>query len=156
MNYLSLLLVLQSKPMDKQPTKNRFFRSLTFYWFFVNFMSCTPIPFISSFLCTSPYNHPSKRKEGRIKTNILVVRAAVWGLQCVMVCHTLYNFLSKHLYLQIFIAMCHWSGLRPLASAILSILDPHGDPLNLLLSCVMEILQLWICRTGPFMCSSSS
>jgi hypothetical protein len=41
--------------------------------------------------------------------------------QCVIQ-HTL---LSTHLYLQMFIAMSHLSGSRPLASAMLSILDPH-------------------------------
>ena len=38
-----------------------------------------------------------------------------------------YTLLSTHLHLQILITLSHWSGLRPLASATLSILDPHGD-----------------------------
>ena len=35
-----------------------------------------------------------------------------------------------------------------------SVLNPHWDPLLviILLLCVMEILQLWNSRTGPFMC----
>jgi hypothetical protein len=36
-------------------------------------------------------------------------------------------FLPTQLSLQMFIAMSYWSGLRLLASATLSILDPHGD-----------------------------
>jgi hypothetical protein len=44
--------------------------------------------------------------------------------QCVTKC----ILLAIHLYLQIFIAMSsHWSGLRPLASVTLSIVDPHLD-----------------------------
>jgi len=55
------------------------------------------------------------------------------------------------------LAMSHWSGSRSLAPATLSILDPLGDFSDiLLLPCVMEVLQLWICRTCPFMSSSRS
>ena len=42
-------------------------------------------------------------------------------------CHRVYTLLPKQLYLQMFIAMSHWSGSRPLDSATLSILDPHQD-----------------------------
>ena len=38
-------------------------------------------------------------------------------------------------YLQMSIAMSHWSGLRPLASAILSILDPHWVSSQILCCC---------------------
>jgi hypothetical protein len=40
-------------------------------------------------------------------------------------CVPQYTLLSIHLCLQIFIAVTHWSGLRPLAAATLSVLDPH-------------------------------
>ena len=40
---------------------------------------------------------------------------------------TQHILLSTHLYLQMLIAMGHWCGWRPLASATLSILDPHWD-----------------------------
>lgn len=40
-------------------------------------------------------------------------------------CVPQYIPLSTHLHLQMFIAMSHWSGSRPLASVTLSILDPH-------------------------------
>lgn len=48
-------------------------------------------------------------------------------------------------------------GLSPLASAASSGLDPHWIRSDiLLLPWVMELLQLSICGTGPFTCSSSS
>lgn len=47
--------------------------------------------------------------------------------------------------------MSDWSGLWPLAPAALSLLRPHQDSSQiLLLLCVMETLQLWICRSVPF------
>lgn len=42
-------------------------------------------------------------------------------------CFIQYALLSKQLYLQMFIAMSLWSGLRNLVSATLSILDSHLD-----------------------------
>jgi hypothetical protein len=73
------------------------------------------------------------------------------GSCIVSTCPTVYSFVQTSL-----LARSQWSGLRPLASVTLSILDPHQDSSLLLLPCIMEILQLWICRTGPFMhpCSS--
>ena len=50
---------------------------------------------------------------------------------------TKYTLLPKQLYSQKFITMCHWSCLRPLASATLSVLDPHLD------SSVHPIVALW-------------
>jgi hypothetical protein len=72
-------------------------------------------------------------------------------MESVVVCHTVY-LLPKQLYLQMFIAMNHWSGLRPLSSATLSILDPPKDssPISCLLPCVIESLKFWFCRTSPF------
>ena len=43
-------------------------------------------------------------------------------------CAPQYSPLSTHLHLQMFIAMSHWSGLRPLAPATPSILDPLRYP----------------------------
>jgi hypothetical protein len=40
---------------------------------------------------------------------------------------TQYTLLPKELFMQMFVAMRHWSSLRSLASAILSILDPYWD-----------------------------
>jgi hypothetical protein len=45
----------------------------------------------------------------------------------VSVCPAVYPLLFMRLCLQIFIAKIHWSGPRLLASATLSILDPHWD-----------------------------
>ena len=48
--------------------------------------------------------------------------------------------------------MSHGSGLGPLVSPTLSILDPHwhSSQIPCLLSCVMKILQLEFYRTSPF------
>ena len=43
-----------------------------------------------------------------------------------MVCHTIYC-LPKQLYLKMFIAMGHWSGLRPLASPTVAVQGPLWD-----------------------------
>jgi len=64
-----------------------------------------------------------------------------------VVCHiiTQYTLLPTHLHLQMFIAMSHWSGSRPLASATPSILGLHWYSSKL--SCcgpVLWILQLWV------------
>jgi hypothetical protein len=64
-----------------------------------------------------------------------------------------YTLLSTHLYrLPIFITMSHRSGLRPLASATLSTLDPHWD--SLWISCCRPVS--WRCSTSPFTCLNSS
>jgi hypothetical protein len=42
---------------------------------------------------------------------------------------------KQQLYLQIFIAMSQWSSLRPLAFAIVSILDPHRDSVQMSYYC---------------------
>ena len=66
--------------------------------------------------------------------------------------HTV-TLLSMCLYLQVSIAKNHWSGLRPLVCA-----GPSLERLLviLLLPCVMQILQLWVCMTSPFTCSIRS
>lgn len=46
-----------------------------------------------------------------------------WRLQCVPE----YTLWSTLLCLQVFIAVTPWSGTRPLASAALSVLEPHWD-----------------------------
>lgn len=122
---------------------------LTFNWFFVNFISRAPTPPISPFLpiCPSPSKLPSEKKK----------KKSHHGSCSVPQCVTQYTLLFTHLYSPMFIAMSHWSVLRLLASTTLSILDPHRDfSQSLLLPCVMEIWKLRICRTGPFVCPSSS
>jgi hypothetical protein len=57
----------------------------------------------------------------------------------------------KQLYLQVFTAVSHWSGTKPLASATLLLWVLTGTPLwyPAVVLC-HEILQLWFCRTVPF------
>jgi hypothetical protein len=50
-------------------------------------------------------------------------------------CVPQYFPLSTHLHLQMFIAMSHWSGSRPLASLTPSILDAHPDSSQLSCCC---------------------
>ena len=61
-------------------------------------------------------------------------------------CVPQYIPLSTHLYLQMFIAMSHWSGLRPLASATLSILDPYWDSSQISCCCPVSWSS---CVSGP-------
>jgi hypothetical protein len=76
-----------------------------------------------------------------------------WKFHCV----TQYSLWPNQAFLQMFIAMNHWSGLEPLISTTLSILDPPETSLKYLICCpVMEILQLWFQSTSPFPSSSSS
>lgn len=59
--------------------------------------------------------------------------------------------------LQMFFAMGHWSGPRSLASTTPSVWDPHWDAsLLLLVPCIVQTLQLWFSRTGPFTGFNSS
>lgn len=71
-------------------------------------------------------------------------------------CVPQYVSLSTHLHLQLFIAMSHWSGSRSLASVTINIKSSPGLLVIPLLPSVMEILQLWINRTGPFTCPNHS
>jgi hypothetical protein len=95
---------------------------LTFYWFFVEFTSCTPIPLISPSLHTyppplkPPLDLPTSPKQKKIN---LIVEAVA--------CHNVFYSIIVCLLVQMFIAMSHWSGLRPLASATPSVLDPNQD-----------------------------
>ena len=63
-----------------------------------------------------------------------------------------------HIFMKVFIVTSLWSDSRPLASATLSILGPYWDPLShpAVQLCIIEILQLWICKTNPFTHFSSS
>lgn len=88
-----------------------------------------------------------KKEKNKTEQNHLAMEAAV--------CHTVY-LLPKQVYLQMFIAMSHWSGLKLLAFATLSVLNPQLGLFSDILFIVIGILQLWVCRTGPFIHSSSS
>lgn len=56
-------------------------------------------------------------------------KVSQWKLRCATL-GPQSTFLSKQLHLQIFIAVSHWSRSGSLASAALSILDPHWTPLR--------------------------
>ena len=83
---------------------------------------------LSSFISSRcPCNlHPKDNKQNSNQTKPnkkphLVMEAVV--------CHSVAqcSLLCIHLCLQMFIAVSHWSGLRPLASSTPSILEPHQD-----------------------------
>ena len=104
----------------------------------MNFTPCTPVPLMSP-----SCNLPQERKKN------LTVEAVV--------CHSVLHRipLCPHFYVQTFTSVSrHWSGLRLLASATLtntgSSPGVFSDVSDIPLPCVMEILQLWICRTCPF------
>lgn len=94
---------------------------------------------------SSPENktHPHKTKTKHRKH--FIVEAIISMSQCV----PRYISLSTHLHLQMFIAASQWSGLRSLSSVTPSIFDPHWISFWVL-PCIMKILQLWLCRSGPF------
>ena len=109
-----------------------------------------PVPSYLSFVLEPPLPNKDKlitNKQQTIKNHSMEAVVCHRVSQCVPQSIPL----STHLYLQMFIAMSHWSGSRSLASVTPSILDPQGLlPIILLLPCVMEILQLWISRIHPF------
>jgi hypothetical protein len=86
---------------------------LTFYWFFLNFTTCTPFPLISPSLHICPCNLPDKRKiKIRIKLNNNKKSH----------CRNCIPFCPKELANVYVNESSIW---RPLASAILSVLDTH-------------------------------
>lgn len=75
-----------------------------------------------------------------------------------MVCHELYiPFAQRAFHANVH---CNESLVQSEVSGFCSTINTGSSPglLSgiLLLSCVMEILQLWFCNTSPFTCSSSS
>lgn len=87
------------------------------FLFFVNFTSCTPVP--SSPPPLIPALHRCNLPPRREKI------ISFWKLWYVTVCSTM-HILSMLLCSEPLIAVTGWSGKRPLASAALSILHPHG------------------------------
>jgi hypothetical protein len=80
-----------------------------------------------------------------------------WKLYCVTVCHTAYSFVHTSFLANV---LCNESLVCFKASGFCYTIST-GPSLGLLLDmllfpCVMEILKLWICRTGSFMNSGSS
>ena len=78
-----------------------------------------PSPFISSLPKTPPAKG-TKYKHKQIITKHLSVAAEV----CHGVSHNILTHFSKQLHLKMFIAMGHWSGLRPLASLTVALHVP--------------------------------
>lgn len=65
-------------------------------------------------------------------------------------CVPKYIPLSTHLHLQMFIEMSHWFKVFGFCDTLNVESSLELLTVILLLPCVMEILQLWISRTGPF------
>lgn len=72
---------------------------------------------------SSPPYHTCQRKQN-IETNM---KTSLHKSTCVSQCVLQHTHESTQLYLQMFLTVNHWSGLRPLASAALSILAPPWD-----------------------------
>lgn len=91
------------------------------------------------------------------KTNSKQKSCSPRKLRSVTVCHIVFP-LPKQLDLQMLTALHHWSGSSHLLLLHYQYWDlirtPPWDILFLL--CVTDILQLWFCRTDPFMSSGSS
>ena len=112
----------------------------------MSFTLCTPAP--QSELspssppppstCLSPLQPPSPTGGGKY----LVVEAVV--------CSTVFHSISFCLcFLQMFIAMSHWSSMRPLASATPSILEPHWDSSSLSCWCPVSWRSCSFGSVGP-------
>ena len=95
-----------------------------------------------------PPSFLAKEKKMHKNKNQKIKNISPLKLQCTMVCQHKTPFRS-YSFMQTFIAMSHRSGSIPLASATLSILVPHWD-YSQITCCIIEILQHWICRAGPF------
>lgn len=102
------------------PLKNK--HKKQFYWLWN--LHCTLQSHLSSL---HHWNPPKKTKIKNNKNKKVSHCGSCSG--CITVCPTLYTFI-KTVLLKIFIAMTHWSGFKPLASATLSILDSHLTPLR--------------------------
>jgi hypothetical protein len=67
-----------------------------------------------------------------------------------VVCSTVFHSISFCLcFLQMFIAMSHWSSMRPLASATPSILEPHWDSSSLSCWCPVSWRSCSFGSVGP-------
>lgn len=106
----------------------------------MDFTSCIPGPLLSPSSIAALHH-----------CNLLPKEKSVHSGSCTLSqCVTQSILLPKHLYLQMFTEVSHWSGSRPLNSTTLSILDPHQDSSQV--RCPVVALshrdpQLW--STGP-------
>jgi hypothetical protein len=123
---------------------------LTFYWFFVNFTSCIPVLLISPSPMSTlhPCNlHPQNKTHLKQRT-----KQRKHGSCSVSQCIPQSIHLSTHLHLHMFIAVSWWSGSRSLASDSYDTINIGSslEGISMLFCCIMEILQPWDSRTGPF------
>lgn len=118
-----------------------------FYWFSVNFRSITLI-FLPLHICPLPFKSPQKGVliENKNKRN----KSHHGGCSVSRYVTHRPFFLPNQHYLQMFIAIRHWSGSMSLASNAFSILDHHLN--SSWLSCCWPVLVLHV---WP-LCSSSS
>ena len=98
------------------------------------------------------------KKQKQKQATTTKPKKAHHGSYNVSQCVPQYTFLSTHLYLGMFFAMSHWSGLRSLASATLPILDPHRDSSQTSCCCPgsWRPCSFVMCRTDLFAHSSCS
>ena len=98
--------------------------------------------------CTC-FFHPSNFSSNREKKK----KISLWKL-----CVQQHTPLSTLLCLQMFIVMSHWSGTRPLASAMLSVLEPQWDSSWIFYCCPVSWRSCSFAtveQTCPFICSGS-
>ena len=131
-------------PLHPTPCPFSFPTSLFRYpvhpWLLDSYISPPLVP-ASSTLATSP---PTEKKKKKI---------SLWKL-----CVQQHTPLSTLLCLQMFIVMSHWSGTRPLASAMLSVLEPQWDSSWIFYCCPVSWRSCSFAtveQTCPFICSGS-
>lgn len=141
--------------MKNGPLELFFFSNLNFYWFFwisyhASQSHLSPHPFSSTlYPCHLPppgwkKNRIYKKKGKKIrKKNLIKCTVTQWVTQCHSEHPLVHTSFPANLHCKES-GLCHTIDTGP--SLGISLLD------NLLLFCVMEILQLWIWRTSPFMC----
>lgn len=119
----------------------------------MTFTSCIPTPLISLSLCIPLLLQPSQNKASKQtnKYNSNDNKISLWKLWCVLVCPTVYSSVHASSLAKVH---CNeplvWFEASVFSDTIKIGFSPRLLLVILLLSCVMEILQLWVYRTGPF------
>lgn len=140
------------------------FSFLSFYLFNVSFTSGILIPFISPSLRIHPLplhfppsNKAKFKKKKKERKTRKKLKNLSWKLQCDPVSHTVNAFVCVSLFARVHGKESSvWFG----ASGFYYTIEA-GPSLGLcldilLLPCGVEMLQLWVCESGPFMCRSRS
>lgn len=140
-------------------TKNNVFQchgqselDLNFYWFLLNFLPYHTPQFHSVPSLCPPFTIATSPNRKKIKSHC----GSIYVSECVCVSQD--KILSTLLCLEMFIVMNCWSGPSPLASAILSNLDPHWDISQIFCHYVVSWRScfFFIYRAGIIMYSTSS